>query len=190
MRIRVTKQCNSASTLFSCSWIPTTPPIDDLGAEETATVSFYRIPENDAQEDFISVTTMNGSTERLKNITLVPGTYDISVNLLENKKTIVPSEQICYDTEPLNPFGGKECQTINETDFDSFTKGGLELNSYTINSEDLKDKSQIILYIFETPSGYTIDANGITNLKHDDLDAMDAEKYSTTYSSLVIPKFK
>ena len=56
---------------------------------------------------------------------------------------------------------------------------------------NVENAKEIVIKVFSSPDGYTIAPNGVTNLKHKDLEQMGkTEEYSQTYFDMVIPEFK
>ncbi|MBS3115601.1 hypothetical protein J4482_03120, partial [Candidatus Woesearchaeota archaeon] len=80
---------------------------------------------------------------------------------------------------------------IDATSFDKFPMGGLELNNFPVTAEKLNGAKELVLYLIAVPSGYTRDVNGITDLKHKDMEQSGKiAEYSLNYESLLTPEFR
>lgn len=168
------------------------PEVPDLEFTQSAVITFSRIPESKAQQSFISSLNIKGNGNRTQTIRLVPGNYQITGNLLDNRKTIIPESKVCYPDDWYDAFGlGKDkCTTISAIQFTMFPKGGVSIGSFEITPAMLRDNTNLIVPLFSAPDGYTIDANGNTNLKHEDLEQVgNVEKYSRDHFELIKPRF-
>ncbi len=166
--------------------------VPGLDTTEEATITMIRLPENPGQEAYTVAVQLKGTDTSAKSIKLVPGNYQIIGNLIDREKTIVPEEKFCYDSEWYNQygFGSQKCDTIDATEFDIFPKGGVLLDSFTIDGDSLKDAKGIVVPLFSVPDGYTRDENGVTNIVHSDLgQSGNIEQYSRDYNELVKPRF-
>lgn len=183
---------NVAGASIIVSWTPR-PPAENLHQTYSAVIVMSRIPENPIQEEYVVGDELKGNESRTKSIVLVAGNYSVSGTLIDNQKTIIPQEQVCYDDDWYDSWGMGEqkCETLEEITFDKFMKGGVELARFEITPKMLKDKKEIVINVFSSPDGYTLAPNGVTNLKHKDLEQMGkAEEYSQNYFDIVKPVFK
>lgn len=172
-------------------------PIPNLLATQQIIVSLSRIKESPAQQDYVAAFEMKGNSSEIKKITLAPGNYSVFGSLFDNRKIIIPKDEICYDKEwyqsfvPDNVPGGQTCDTIPEIAFETFPQGGVSLSSFTVTSEDLKTAKELVIYLFSAPDGFTRESNGMTDMKHKDLEqAGKIEQYSKDYPTKVMPVFK
>ncbi len=174
------------------AWTPT-GTFDDLASTNQAVITFSRIPETKDSEQYAVAVEFLGTKERTKEIELVPGDYNIVATLLDNQITIVPEAEECFDDDWYDQFGlGKQkCEKIDAITFDRFPMGGIEFNSFSISAENLNGAKELAMYLISVPSGYIRDANGVTNLKHKDLEeAGKFGDYSLSYESLITPEFR
>jgi len=166
--------------------------IPDLEFTQNAIVTFSRISESKAQQSFISNLNIKGNGNRTQTIRLVPGSYQITGNLLDNRKTVIPEDKVCYPDDWYDAFGlGKDkCTTIPSIQFNIFPKGGVSIASFEISPSTLRDNRNLVIPLFSAPDGYKIDANGNTNLKHEDLGQLGKiEQYSRDHFELIKPRF-
>ncbi len=206
VRMPVAKKCSSKITAITgptvfatqdldkekCFWF-TEPPLPNLESTQEAAVSLIRIPENPAQEEFAASFIIKGNEARTKKITLVPGKYQVSGTLINNQKTIIPEDRVCYPDDWYDTFGfGKEkCETIPAVEFDEFSQGGASIEEFIVIPEDLSAAKEILIKIIEVPSGYTRNPNGITNMKHTDLEVLnEIDDYSKNNYEAVKPVFR
>ena len=132
-------------------------------------------------------------TNRTKEIELVPGNYDIVSTVIDNQLTIIPEAEECYDDNWYDSWGlgDQKCEKIDATSFDKFPMGGLELNNFPVTAEKLNGAKELIIYLIAVPSGYTRDGNGVTDLKHKDMEQSGKiAEYSLNYESLLTPEFR
>jgi hypothetical protein len=91
--------------------------------------------------DDTQVLSFPDDTPGAHRIKLYPGVYDITAVALElpSEPKIVHGGHICYDTEPLNPFGGQEC-----TDIPDITLGA---STYTDENGEVQDTGVSEIYV-------------------------------------------
>ncbi|MBN2421245.1 hypothetical protein JXB27_03120 [Candidatus Woesearchaeota archaeon] len=181
----------SAGFPITSKWIPGSV-VEGLDYGEEAVVTFTKIKENTAEDDFFAVAKFE-SGSNTQEISITPGKYQITGTLVDSKLTIIPSEEVCAPDDWYDVFGAGEekCEIIPESSFDKFPKGGVEISSFEIKPETLGVSNTMNIYLLSVPDGYTRDANGRTNLLHEDLEQMGkAEEYSSTYYELIKPRFE
>ena len=108
-------------------WFFRSLPAYSLEDNEDAVVTLERVSDNEQQ--FSSAFTIRG--DETKQITLAPGKYKVNIQLVLNEEVKIPSEIRCVEV-PKGVFGErkeKECFTINETIFDVFPSGGVNLDT-------------------------------------------------------------
>ena len=173
------------------SWNPTGVSVE-LPPTGQAIVTFSRVSETPDSEQYSAVAELTG-TNRTKEIELVPGNYDIVSTVIDNQLTIIPEAEECYDDNWYDSWGlgDQKCEKIDATSFDKFPMGGLELNNFPVTAEKLNGAKELVLYLIAVPSGYTRDVNGITDLKHKDMEQSGKiAEYSLNYESLLTPEFR
>ncbi|MFH1212247.1 MAG: hypothetical protein V1659_04970 [Candidatus Woesearchaeota archaeon] len=148
------------------------------------------------EAEFIRAIELNGSSERDAEIELVSGRYElqgfITRNMGENyslRQVVIPASEYCYDTEPLNPFGGEECAEIPKVELnDSLYRGGVtftETNGglFEITKQDLQSHNEIVIYLVVP------DYNDYEILA--DLEQMGkTDEYSVTYRASLLPEWR
>jgi len=165
----------------------------DLEADEELLLILTRNPTF-GQEEFVKFYNLNGRMDNF-SVDLVSGTYKIEAYLMrkfgENysqEKFSIPEKEYCYDTEPLNPFGGEECTTIPVLDFNSsFFLGGVLLDNstsgyFTITLDDLHKENLTLKLV-------SVDITGISEME--DLEQIDKVSfYSTNNRTALEPVFE
>lgn len=188
-KVPVVKSCRT--TIAECSWLPG-QALEGLDYMEQSTITFTKLKQNSAEDDYIAAVNFD-SDSTIQETRLTPGKYEISGTLIDNKLTIISAEEICYPDDWYDSlgFGKDRCETIPATEFEQFAKGGVQINSFEITPENLKNSKTMEIYIFSTPDGYTRNNEGVTNLLHEDLGQMGkVEEYSSTYYDLIKPRFE
>lgn len=168
------------------------PAVPGLEPTQKAVVSFIRIPENDAEEEFSSFAEIKGDDAEKKKIRLAPGNYQVTGNLFDNQKTIIPEDEMCYADDVYDYFGmgKKKCEKIEAVSFEVFPKGGVSIDNFAVTGDDMKDAKEIVVKLFAAPDGYARSPDGVTNLKLEDLEQLGkTDEYSKNYPDLVRPVF-
>lgn len=118
---------------------------------DSAIYQFRRINQVSGQEEYIVSAEFNKTSQN--TIKLTPGEYEVQVQLLREYTTqnpfIIPEGEVCYDSQPLNPFGGEECEIIPEIKINSsFYVGGIDSPNIIIN-DTLYTAQKLDLHIVE-----------------------------------------
>jgi len=191
-RIPVFKKCN-INAAKNCNWQLSPPAISGIEPTQSAIISLIRIPENNAQEQFIATTEFSGIGNRTKKIRLVPGNYQVLGSLFDNQKVIIPEDEVCYPDDWYDSWGlgKKKCEIIPLIEFNMFPKGGIMINSFKIDAQSLGNNKELVVNLISTPDGYLRNVGGITNLEHKDLEQSgNIERYSRDYFEIIKPIFK
>ena len=118
-------------------------------------------------------------------ITIAPGTYDIDIQLYDNKRFVIPEE-----TRETNTgiFGiGNEEYTIPKIELnDSWPSGGLTMR-YEFKAEDLENNERIVFFV-PSPALTLIPEN---ERQVEDLEQLGRfNEYSYAYVNSLIPRFE
>lgn len=152
----------------------------DLDTEEQATVTLKRKGTIN-EEEFQTIGEYNGNQAEPSEIKIMPGRYDINIQLLSDKKIVIPEQ-----TRKVGSWWNEQEYTIPRTEFNgSFPSGGLKLE-YTFTAEDI-EKDKIVLYAVSP------DIAGIPESSRviEDLEQVSkVEEYSIIYSSALNPTFE
>ncbi len=179
-------------TTTTCTWGPTGTISPGLVRAQQATVTFRKIPETATEEEY-SVSVVFNRTQPRKEVSLIPGKYEITSLLIDKEKIIIPKEEIKTDKEWYEFFapGKQSTDEIPETVLDGLAQGGLKIDSFDIDCGTLGTAKEISINIISTPDGFSIDESGRTNLIHKDLgEAGKYEKYSKDYYEEIKPVFR
>jgi hypothetical protein len=175
------------------TWAPMNTKIPNLKATQRAVISLIRIPDHPAQEQHVAAVEIIGSANRTQPARLVPGKYKIIGNLFDYQRTVVPEKEECFDDDWYDSwgFGEQKCEKIPAITFNVFPQGGVSIDEYTLAASSLQGAKEIVIYLFEAPSGFLRESDGTTNLEHKDLEQQGkAESYSKNYPSLITPEIK
>lgn len=154
-------------------------PLDD---NEEALITLTRKGSPGDAEHF-AFAEFRGSETTHGNISLVPGLYEVSINLLLDENITIPEDEICY---PAGFLGlGEECEDIPEINISApFPSGGLKFD-YEFTEEDLQ-KDKVTFYAVNP------DIAGIEESQRviEDLEEISKiEEYSARYNSSLRPRF-
>jgi hypothetical protein len=149
-----------------------------LLANEYAVISFTKTKEDPAEEEY-AVSTVYRGNETFATVQLVPGSYEISMQLLYGlpgpggvEKILIASRPIVTDKNSILP-GGKEGTTIDAVAFeDDVPKGGVEIDGsnkyWSLTPEKLYSDQTIEFIGIEAPA-FSVASNGVTDMIHEDL---------------------
>jgi hypothetical protein len=152
----------------------------DLDIEEQATITLKRKGTIN-EEEFQTIGEYKGNQTEPSEIKILPGRYDINIQLLSDKKIVIPEQ-----TRKVGSWWNEQEYTIPKTEFNgSFPSGGLKIE-YTFTADDL-GKDKIVLYAVSP------DIAGIPESSRviEDLEQISkVDEYSLIYSSALKPTFE
>ncbi len=157
-----------------------------LDSDQQLVLSFKKIHSSD-EEDYETAGIIIGSNN--EEITLAPGDYEVSGNLLESKSLTVPSEKRCYCTAPV--VCNKECYYTPHFNLPAnFTDGGFSLDQnsgyWKITSEELNENNRIEFVALS----YDLKNVPPENRKIEDVQIIsNIQEYSIIYRPLLEPEF-
>ncbi|MGV8151389.1 MAG: hypothetical protein ACP5NV_06715 [Candidatus Woesearchaeota archaeon] len=154
-----------------------------LGANDTVIVTFTKI-DSGIDEEYSTTVMYKGNLSEIK---LIPGRYVIDAQLIDDSGFVIPKEckEVCVDTEPLNPFGGEECQRIPEQSIEVKPSiwGGVQFRNESaiyISKSDIL-KNEIEINILRMPNPRCLD---------DMQEIGMIEQLSSQYRTILEPVFK
>lgn len=169
------------------SWVftPTAVPLQD---NEMAVITLTRI--SDLEQPFSMAVTVTGKSSQ--EIRLVPGVYDIKIELFLDEEVIIPSEKRCYAKPGILP-GQEECITVDAIEFEQFPNGGLEFNNasgyWQLNSNNIYPVNEIVFHAVSPAITDIPEESGIRVAE--DLEQMGLTSYySATYRKNLEPNYK
>ncbi|MEK6886507.1 MAG: hypothetical protein AABW88_01625, partial [Nanoarchaeota archaeon] len=160
-------QVDLENSVINYTWSPLGTTLPMTLPTHQAVISFSRISETADSEEYAAFADLSGSNGTAQ-ITLPPGDYDIQATLLDNRKTIVPEGEECFDDSFWDQFGlgDQKCEIIDAVVFAKFPNGGVMLDSFSVTASKLNGAKEVVIYLILAPTGYTRDVTGVTNLVH------------------------
>lgn len=164
----------------------------DISVDEEVIIILER--QSDIGDGFIRVVTFSGKDSGKQTIDLTIGEYRLEAYVIRHfgenfsrAKHIIPEKEICVDTQPFNPFGGEECNTIPELEFNStLFLGSVVLDAGTIGYFNItKNDMQK-----DTFNIYAISVNLDDITEPEDLGQLNKmNEYASLYPNSVTPFF-
>lgn len=150
---------------------------------ERAIISLTKIKENPGEEDVFAVAEFNGNDTILPTLRLVPGIYEVRINLLTDMPLLIPEEK---RKTGGGLFSSAEEIKIPEINInDTYPSGGAELNDkagyLTIRSQDLYSDNKIMFYVISPEIPKTVEELSLIS---------DIEKFSIKYRAYLEPAYK
>ncbi len=130
-------------------WVLNPKPVS-LEDNEAAVVTLTRISEMDQQ--FSTGATVIGNESQ--EARLVPGIYEVNVELILDEDVLIPAEERCFEKPGFVPgegdLGTEECITINAIALEQLPNGGAQLDNesryFYLNPNNLYSSSEIVFY--------------------------------------------
>ena len=152
------------------------------------------------EQKYTTMLLYNQSDVLENKIKLVPGEYDVNINLMQYEEIVVPGGEFCYcsgtDVEVIaceaaklvgiEPETCEEVQNVVFNETNPYPSGGLDLK-INIGKDDLDSSKRITFYVI-SPDLKMVNEELRTI---DDLEQIGMiENYSDTYSQYLQPGFK
>ncbi len=152
---------------YTCYWKLSKEPFSNLLKNELAIINFKRIKDLPTEKDYSITVMQNGSLP--VNVSLVPGNYDVSIQLMYGLPDINNNAQLIITDRKIKIQGAfweepKE-ETIKGAVFDKMLpEGGVKIsesNSYwNLTAEKLYNEEAIIFYSLKAPD-FVIGNDGV-----------------------------
>lgn len=113
----------------------------DLGEDEVGFIVF----EHKQTESLTRVLEINSENQYDLTIDLAPGNYSVEGFILYEGELRIPSEEICYDASPLNPFDDDECVEIPQINLSSWVRAGIEFDNFYVDENILVTKDEVVI---------------------------------------------
>jgi hypothetical protein len=125
----------------------------DTGERMSENQRAFIIFQHVEDEKIIQVMEVNGENQDELSLRLSTGNYSIQSFLIYEDPIVIPEEQICYEK---GLFGGTECETLPSFTLDSWVNGGLELEAFEIDTNELLGRDKLVINLISTglPNSY------------------------------------
>lgn len=101
-----------------------------LDDSETAFLIFQNLED----DSLVQVAQITPENQYNLTINLTVGNYSIEGFVIHNESFTIPSQQFCYKK---GLFSGSDCQNVPAIDFDSWVRGGIELETFEVTKYNL-----------------------------------------------------
>lgn len=124
-----------------------------LREKEIAILGFERIPSTPGDPELVSAVQFKGNqTEPSVLQRIVPGTYELTGNVILKQKVVIPKDKRSTGADWISrQLGAKKEYTIPKVVFDEYPSGGAILNEKTgpleVTPKDLYESKEIIFYV-------------------------------------------
>jgi hypothetical protein len=168
--------------------LPRGVPISSLSPKEQAFMTLSRVSEDGDELEYSTSLIFNANQTGPSLLKIVPGEYEVDGHIMLHDRVVIPKETKKVKT---SIWGGEEDIVANETVFDIFAIGGIELNNVTgyleLKEQDLLNSRQMVLYMIKFPRPVTHstefrDAPGLESMG-------EVEDYSNLYKNELDPRY-
>ncbi|MBW2993585.1 hypothetical protein KY317_03360, partial [Candidatus Woesearchaeota archaeon] len=174
------------------TWVLNPKPVS-LQDNEAAVVTLTRISDRDQQ--FSAGATVMGNESQ--EVRLVPGIYEVDVELILDEDVIIPAEERCYEKPGLVPgkgdLGTEDCFTIDALALEQLPNGGAELSNesryFYLNPNNLYSSNEIVFYAI-SPAITDIPAVSGIRVAEDLEQVGRTSYYSKLYREYLEPDYK
>lgn len=110
-------------------WLLSNTPLS-LDSDEQAIITFERLSRND--QPFSSGSSVVGAESN--TISLVPGTYRVTISILNDQELLIPAEERCVEEGGVigGLIAGEQCFDVPDMEFPQFSSGGARWDSNTL----------------------------------------------------------
>jgi hypothetical protein len=111
----------------------------------------FLIFTNLEDEEIVEVIEFNSDNMEDLTIDLTIGNYSVEGFVMYNKSFTIPEEEICYDK-----MFDEDCHTVPELNFDSWAKGGIEIDRFEVTEPYLLKRDDLVIKVtdFGIPKNY------------------------------------
>jgi len=172
-----------------------------LEENEMAVITFTRVSGLD--QDFSAAATVTGNMSQ--EIRLVPGVYDITIQLFLEEEVVIPEEERCFAKPGLLPGGilpkdigwddleQEKCITIDAIEFDEFPNGGADFSTedtyWQLTGSNFYPSNEIVFYAVSPAITDIPEVSGVRVAE--DLEQMGLiGYYSAAYRTALEPSYR